>query len=154
MESNLNEYLKDRRGKSSDIHMATEPLSAYQYEDALIARLKELGVSESDIIAGMKSGRNLEQWILEINGVAGVKLDRSKDLCRIQDLEVCERGIDVIYTVDELGEPHMQKEIWGDGSHRAYYYCENCTESWATVDYSHDPAKTWEKAKEHLNGAS
>ena len=149
MESNLNEYLKDRR-QSQDVHMTSEPLSAYRYEDALIARLKELGVSESEIIAGMKSGRNLERWILERNGVANVKLGSSKDLCRIQDLEICERGIDEISTVDENGAPEFHKETYMGEARFAYYYCDNCTESWSNQDFK-TQQEAWEKAKEHLN---
>ena len=73
--------------------------------------------------------------------------------CRIDDIEVCERGVGIISTVDEfgLGEPHMQKEIYGDESYIAYYYCNNCKEGWTADEHNNDPAEAWDKAKEHLN---
>lgn len=73
--------------------------------------------------------------------------------CVLDDVEVCERGADIISTVDPFGngQPHIEKEVYGDESHIAYYYCTNCTGSWATQDFGGDADKAWQATKEHFN---
>lgn len=63
----LKEYLAERRSKYTDIHMASEPLSANQYEDALIKGLQELGVSDNDIMAALHNNMNLENWLKSLS---------------------------------------------------------------------------------------
>lgn len=86
------------------------------------------------------------------NDVAGAKLVGAKNFCRLYDLEVCERNVDKISTVDLDGNPDIEKEIYIDEAYICYYYCNNCTESWSYIDYK-TPEEAWKKAKEHLNGS-
>lgn len=59
----LDAYLKEERRKSGDITMLSEPLSANQYEDALINRLRELGVSDFAILRGLKRGESADEQL-------------------------------------------------------------------------------------------
>ena len=83
------------------------------------------------------------------NSVATVK--QSVDGCSLSDLEVCERGIDIISTVDDKGQPDIETEVYGDESYICYYYCNNCTESWASSSYGDDHEQAWRDAKGHIN---
>ena len=73
-------------------------------------------------------------------------------MCSTNDIEICERGIDKISSVDEfnLGEPHIMIELYEDEARFAYYYCRVCQVSWSNQDYKTQEL-AWEKVKEHLN---
>lgn len=87
------------------------------------------------------------------NDIAGAKLKVATNSCSILDIEICERDIDEISTVDEYGYPDRHKETYMGESRFAYYYCDECTESWSNQEYK-TQAEAWDKVKEHLNGAN
>lgn len=69
--------------------------------------------------------------------------------CTLEDIEICERGIDEISTVDPDGKPFEHKETYMGEARFAYYWCENCTESWSNQDFK-TQEEAWEKVKAHL----
>lgn len=70
--------------------------------------------------------------------------------CKLEDLEVCYKGIHEIYEVDQNGDATHSKEVYGDESYFGYYYCTGCGEDWASTSYQ-DQQQAWKLAKEHLD---
>lgn len=70
--------------------------------------------------------------------------------CELRDIELCEKGVHTIFDVDDEGNPNHAKESWFGESHFAYYYCDNCNETWDVEDPD-NLNKTWVKVKEHLS---
>lgn len=85
------------------------------------------------------------------NGDSGAKLHiDQKSACTIDDVEVCERGVDVIYDVDFYGDSTNYIETWSGDAHYAYYHCRECGESWE-IETPSDKEKVWDIVKAHLN---
>ncbi len=71
-------------------------------------------------------------------------------MCSIEDIEICEKEISEISTVDDDGQPLDHKETDMTGAVFAYYYCDGCQTDWSfTATQTQDRA--WELAKEHLD---
>lgn len=70
--------------------------------------------------------------------------------CQLRDLEVCYKGAQQIFGVTENGDATFEKEVYGDETELAYYYCTNCGTDWS-VTSAQSPDEAWKLAKEHLN---
>jgi hypothetical protein len=70
--------------------------------------------------------------------------------CSIDDVEICERGIDEISYVDKDGLPTDHKETYMGEAETAYYYCDDCGEDWV-VNAVQSQEQAWKLVKEHLS---
>lgn len=136
----LEKYLQEERHKSGDISMESEPLSANQYENALITILRQSGVSDGEILGYLKDNRNLEDIIKEKgkNSVSVAKQDVDKNSCSLSDIEYME-NISSYWSINEDGEP-IDEVSTTDGDF-VCYHCFNCDEEF----------KTFKEVKEHIN---
>lgn len=85
------------------------------------------------------------------NDGRNAKLLTDQISCDLDDVEICERGVDEISTVDPEGMPERHKETYMGEARFAYYYCNSCTQSWSNQDFD-TQEKAWVAVKEHLNG--
>ena len=91
------------------------------------------------------------------DGVGDAKLEVDKNPCTLSDIELCEKGVHQIWSVDRNGDPDYLKETYSMESHYAYYYCKNCEETFDTErdDFGrigYEKEEEWKKVKEHLDG--
>lgn len=71
-------------------------------------------------------------------------------MCSIDDIEVCEKLVQVISDVSYDGEPTNVQEVYRDEAEIAYYYCNECDTDW-TITAVQDQDATWALVAEHLN---
>lgn len=84
------------------------------------------------------------------NDVGDAKQEMATNLCMLEDMEICERGVDRIWRPDEDGEPAYQLEDYSMEAEYVYYYCNECQQDWRITDkLSRDDA--WELVKAHLS---
>lgn len=83
------------------------------------------------------------------NSVKTAKLAAHKNSCTLDDVEIVEKDIHQVLSVDENGEGVEVIETYSMEAFYAYYGCNNCGEVWDITDFG--MALAWELVKEHLN---
>lgn len=61
--SKVDEFLAEERKRTGDLRLASEPLSANEYEDCLIAILRNNGLSEDRILKALQEREDLTELI-------------------------------------------------------------------------------------------
>lgn len=84
------------------------------------------------------------------NSVLIAKQQEDKNSCTLADIELCEKGIQSIWTVDDNGDADYLQTTYSNEAYYAYYYCQSCEGDWAMTPLNRE--ETWAKVKEHLNG--
>lgn len=84
------------------------------------------------------------------NSVSDAKQEVVKNLCLLEDMELCERGVDSIWRPDEDGEPAYHLEDYSMEAEYVYYYCNECQQDWV-INAVQDRYKAWELVKAHLS---
>lgn len=74
-----------------------------------------------------------------------------------EDIELCEKGVHSIWTVDEQGSAMEHLEDYSMEAYYAYYNCTACGETFDTErdDFGriyYDMDDTWQQVKEHFDG--
>lgn len=71
-------------------------------------------------------------------------------MCSINDIEVVEKGVHSVWSVDDEGDAQVHKEDYSMEAYYAYYYCDNCGDDWV-INSVQTKEQAWKLAKEHLN---
>lgn len=87
---------------------------------------------------------------MQKNDVGDAKQEVATNLCMLEDLELCERGVDRIWRPDEDGEPAYRLEDYSMEAEYVYYYCNECHQDWV-INAVQDREAAWELVEEHLS---
>lgn len=86
-----------------------------------------------------------------VNGVSVAKLPIDQNFCTLDDMEICQKNVQLISDVGFDGYPTNSQQVYHDEAVVAYYYCNECHKDW-TVTATQTQEQAWQLAKEHLNG--
>lgn len=141
MQNKLDKYLAEKRKKSGDLRLASEPLSANEYEDALISICKNKNVPDEDIIRAIEEYRLQDLAVsVNTNDDSVAKLGVAPN-CKLEDIQ--RLGVETTYWgIDSDGEPLNYIDHTDSDFYEVQFNCSNCN----------DYFDSFKEVKEHING--
>jgi hypothetical protein len=84
------------------------------------------------------------------DGVSTAKLGTLPKNCSLEDVEIIEKGVHSVWSVDENGEAQEHIEDYSMEAYYAYYDCTGCGQDWV-INAVQDKEQAFKLVKEHLN---